>query len=351
MIEIKNSITKEILNEWIDMLNNSQSALYLHLYKADGLSIIDSFQQSQDLLLHYSKFLETLESFTYPIYCLTEGYVLGGSLAWVLSSEIHIIVSHTKLKFPEVLIGGFPALVSSCCKRKTQLNRFKYKLLSGETITDKEALEIGLVDKIVSTKEEGILNLNRFHNLYSKDTPTNDLYSSTILLSKVLYSTHTPLVEDFNPLEPTRYGYLKIKSMETRSIAIIYLDYERLQNSFDLESSQWLSRIVGYLRTLQTLIGVIICHGDRTFHFCIGIDTRYLIPKCKQLPYYHSIYIIQQIVESLISLQSLPCPILGIMDGQVNGGGLAFALQCDLLWCTPTTKVLFGTLGKGVSPL
>ena len=346
-------IDSSTINQWIGYLETS-CPLYLHLYNLQGLEINETFSKSSSLLIQYAHFIERLQEFKYPIFCVSEGYILGGSMAWILSSDLHITVKNTKFKFPEVLINGLPSLVSACTKRKVLQAQYKAKLITGQTITSQEALTLGITDLSTENIEKGKNLLSLHGTQWSNQLPTLDVYSSTVLLSQFLHSkkeNHTLDIDDVTQL--TKFGIVKIHSSSSPdcNIGVIQMDYERLQNSMDKDFSNWFRNAVVFLKQQSNLRGVVLCHGPLTSHFCIGIDTRYFIPSCKTQPYYQTIYEMYSLVESYYLLQSLRCPILGILDGCVNGGGLALALQCDLLWCTPDTNVVLGILSKGVNPI
>ncbi len=81
-----------------------------------------------------------------------DGYVLGGGFELALACDIRVSTSTASLGFPEVLRGLVPAWGGS--QRLPKLigaSRASRLILTGERITGKEALEMGLVSKLFDT--------------------------------------------------------------------------------------------------------------------------------------------------------------------------------------------------------
>jgi enoyl-CoA hydratase/carnithine racemase len=340
---IEDSITFEALDYWNKLLCEDRP-LYLHMRNCSGMNSEESFKQSSNILQAYGEFILRLQQFSHPICCVSEGYVLGGSMAWLLQSDIHVTFQNTKFKFPERFVNGIPSLVSSCAKRKLNISKLKFKMLSGETIVLEEALEMGLVDKYVQRIEDCHLLFESIVSLYPTMIPTQDPYKSAILLGQFLF----PVEQDIPSKENNHYGRLVFHSLSNqKKLAILYFEYNRLLNSIDLGFSKWLRDSIITLQKTPYLTGVILCHGDQIDHFCIGLCTLRFIPSLKIQPYYQTVSHIFFISETIALLRSLECPILGLIDGSLMGGGVALALQCDLLWATQDTKMKMGTLSRG----
>ncbi|MEW5910880.1 MAG: enoyl-CoA hydratase/isomerase family protein [Thermodesulfobacteriota bacterium] len=110
----------------------------------EWLSEINGLQETQSLIMKLGK----------PIIAAVNGYAVGGGLEFALSCDIRIAADDAKFGFPETGVGL--TVTNSGTKLIAQivgLGKAKELVLTGDIIGSKEALKIGLVNKVVPRKE------------------------------------------------------------------------------------------------------------------------------------------------------------------------------------------------------
>jgi enoyl-CoA hydratase len=102
---------------------------------------IDALQETQRIILKLGK----------PLIAAIRGYAVGGGLEFALSCDIRIAAQDAKFGFPETGLGL--TITSAGTKLISQLvglGKAKELVFTGEIIDAQEALQIGLVNKVVS---------------------------------------------------------------------------------------------------------------------------------------------------------------------------------------------------------
>lgn len=95
-----------------------------------------------------------LQNLDIPVIAAVNGYALGGGCELAIACDIRIASEKTKIGFPETKLGLFPCWGGS--QRATRLmgiGKVKELIFTGEMISADEALEIGLVDKVIKPDE------------------------------------------------------------------------------------------------------------------------------------------------------------------------------------------------------
>src|SRR4029453_18782500 len=72
--------------------------------------------------------------------------------------DLTVAAAGTKIGYPEVLRGLVPALVSTLLRHQLGDRRLRELFLTAEPITAERALELGLVNQVVSGGAEQVLN-------------------------------------------------------------------------------------------------------------------------------------------------------------------------------------------------
>ncbi len=115
---------------------------------------------------------ERLSKFKKPIIAGVAGYALGGGCEIAMMCDIIIAAENAKFGQPEINLGTIPAaggtqrLVRSIGKSKAM-----ELVLSGNTISAKEAKEYGLISEVVSIDLLKIKTLELAHKIASKSLP------------------------------------------------------------------------------------------------------------------------------------------------------------------------------------
>ncbi|MHB8833196.1 MAG: enoyl-CoA hydratase/isomerase family protein [Desulfobacteria bacterium] len=91
-----------------------------------------------------------IERCTKPIVAAINGYAFGGGFEVALSCTVRIASENASIGLPEVNLGIFPALGGTQrLPRLVGVGRATEIILTGRTLSAKEALEFGIVSKVV----------------------------------------------------------------------------------------------------------------------------------------------------------------------------------------------------------
>lgn len=95
-----------------------------------------------------------VENFEWPVIAALHGFCLGGGLELALCCDIRYASENTKLGFPEVNLSVFPGNGGTFRGQHClPLGRLKELIFTGEMISAQEALQYGLVEKVVPDGE------------------------------------------------------------------------------------------------------------------------------------------------------------------------------------------------------
>jgi enoyl-CoA hydratase len=89
-----------------------------------------------------------------PVVAAVRGYALGGGMELACACDLRVAGESTRMGQPEILLGIIPGAGGT--QRLTRLvgpARAKHLVWSGHQVKGQEALEIGLVDKVVADHE------------------------------------------------------------------------------------------------------------------------------------------------------------------------------------------------------
>jgi enoyl-CoA hydratase len=87
-----------------------------------------------------------------PTICAANGHVLAGSLGIALACDLIVASDKAMFGTPEINVGVFPFMIMALIYRNVGRKKTNELLLLGERLTAKEALEIGLVNKVVPAR-------------------------------------------------------------------------------------------------------------------------------------------------------------------------------------------------------
>lgn len=94
---------------------------------------------------------DRIESVTVPSIAAIQGYALGAGLQLALACDFRIAAEDARLGLPDVKNGIIPGLgATTRLPRLIGLARTKAMIMTGEPITAQKALDIGLVNEVVS---------------------------------------------------------------------------------------------------------------------------------------------------------------------------------------------------------
>ncbi len=110
---------------------------------ADGGSPNPAFQRYADLL-------KRLAGFSKPTVARVNGYCLAGGTGFMLACDIVIARNDAKFGTPEVNVGLFPMMIGALIFRNVPRKKAMEMALLGEKLSAVQALEMGLVTRIVA---------------------------------------------------------------------------------------------------------------------------------------------------------------------------------------------------------
>jgi len=113
---------------------------------------------SRQGLAHYEQLAETLhttfrmvEACDKPTIAAVNGWALGGGTELLLCTDIRLVSENAKLGLPEINLGLFPgAGGTQRLMRQIPLCRAKEMMFTGAPITAREAVDLGLANRVVA---------------------------------------------------------------------------------------------------------------------------------------------------------------------------------------------------------
>lgn len=113
-------------------------------------------KQSFDLAQKGQKIFKSIEDSPKPVIALVNGFALGGGCELAMACHMRIATENAKFGQPEVNLGIIPGYGGT--QRLTQLvgrGKALELLLTGDMISASDAKQLGLVNHVVTSKQEG----------------------------------------------------------------------------------------------------------------------------------------------------------------------------------------------------
>jgi len=165
----------EILNEFYDILSQLDKDRDVRIIIITGkgkkafsagtdlhveLKLNESTGKKWSELGH--KITRKIETLSVPVFCVVNGYALGGGMEIVMACDIIIASKDAKFGLPEVKYGIIPGWgsISKLSRMIGKCNAMEI-ILSGEMIDARDACKIGLVNRIVENPLEEAKSLAR----------------------------------------------------------------------------------------------------------------------------------------------------------------------------------------------
>ena len=105
---------------------------------------------SSDLFLEFFRMMPRLGK---PSICAANGHVLAGGMGLALSCDLVIAQEEATFGTPEINVGAFPYMIMAIIYRNVPRKRVNEMMLLGERISAQQALDYGLVNKVVPAAE------------------------------------------------------------------------------------------------------------------------------------------------------------------------------------------------------
>ncbi len=106
-----------------------------------------------DIFKIYADLLKKVVVFPKPTLAKVNGYCLAGGMGLMLSCDIVIAKKESKFGTPEVNVGLWPMMIGALIFRNAPRKKAMEMILLGERMTADEALEMGLITRVVDSGE------------------------------------------------------------------------------------------------------------------------------------------------------------------------------------------------------
>ena len=113
----------------------------------------DGFLAGHEARRQYGLLLEQLGSCPKPTVARLNGHALGGGLGLVCACDLAVAAEHAELGTPEVDVGLFPMMVLAWLQRHLGRKRALEMVLTGMRLKAREALDWGLLNRVVPQAE------------------------------------------------------------------------------------------------------------------------------------------------------------------------------------------------------
>lgn len=119
-----------------------------------GVNVADHTEDRvEGMIRAFHGVLEAMRSVPCPVVVAVNGHALGGGCELVLAADIAIVRDGTKLGQPEIRLGVFPPAALALLPRLVGRQRALDLALSGRTMDAWEALEMGLVTRLLPAED------------------------------------------------------------------------------------------------------------------------------------------------------------------------------------------------------
>ena len=114
-----------------------------------GGGVVGSAPDSFDPVQSYADLLKRLAGFPKPTIARVNGSCVAGGTGFMLACDIVIASSRAKFGTPEVNVGLFPMMIGALIFRNALRKKAMEMILLGEKLTADQALEMGMITRVV----------------------------------------------------------------------------------------------------------------------------------------------------------------------------------------------------------
>jgi enoyl-CoA hydratase/carnithine racemase len=156
----RNSISAETVNLFLDYLDQAEEDQDVRVVCITGagekafcsgadLGNTMSGENKVDPFRNYARLLKRLTGFPKPTVARINGYCLAGGTGFMLACDIVIARDDAKFGTPEVNVGLFPMMIGALIFRNVMRKKAMEMILLGEKLSAQEAMNMGMVTRVV----------------------------------------------------------------------------------------------------------------------------------------------------------------------------------------------------------
>lgn len=155
----RNTISADVIAlffKYLDQAENDQSVRAVCITGAGekafcaGADLGGSMSSDgQDGFQNYADLLKRIATFPKPTVARVNGYCLAGGTGFMLACDIVIAADNARFGTPEVNVGLFPMMIGALIFRNVLRKKAMEMVLLGEKLTAEQALEMGMITRVV----------------------------------------------------------------------------------------------------------------------------------------------------------------------------------------------------------
>ena len=165
--DTRNAVSNEMLGELLDALGKARededvrclvcASSHDKVFSA-GANLAGFGADAPLVHKHFgsTRFIELFRAFGElgkPSICAAGGHVLAGAMGVALACDLIVAKDSATFSTPEINVGAFPFMVLALLYRNVPRKKANELALLGERISAQEALDIGIVNKVVPAEE------------------------------------------------------------------------------------------------------------------------------------------------------------------------------------------------------
>lgn len=155
----RNSISADVVSLFFKYLNQAEADLDVRAVCITGVGE-KAFCAGADLggnmsgdgrdgFQYYADLLKRIAAFSKPTVARVNGYCLAGGTGFMLACDIVIAADNARFGTPEVNVGLFPMMIGALIFRNVLRKKAMEMVLLGEKMTAEQALEMGMITRVV----------------------------------------------------------------------------------------------------------------------------------------------------------------------------------------------------------
>ena len=156
----RNAITPEavaLFSEYLDQAEKDEEVRVVLVTGAGDRAFCTGAQLSGamagaegNIFEDYARLLGRIASFPKPTVARVKGYCLAGGMGFMLACDMVIASDDSKFGTPEVNVGLWPMMIGAMIFRNVPRKKALEMIMLGERLTAREALDMGLITRLVA---------------------------------------------------------------------------------------------------------------------------------------------------------------------------------------------------------